>query len=301
MGGGTAGHRLAAAVSEAGGLGTIGILDPATLRKELRRARELTSKPLAVNLLLPFARAGHWEVAREADAVVTFWGRPVRRAPGVWIHQCGSLAEAVEAHEAGADAVIVQGVEAGGHVRGKVNGPQLLEEVRRRLPSYPLLLAGGIADADDARRGLELGAVGVVAGTRFVLSEESEAHPEYKRRLTEASQTVLTELFGLGWPAPHRVIPNAATERWLRGDPRGPVAVRAANRLAAPALSRLPLALAGRLAATQRPGLPAFGPSSPLRGSDARLVDASPLYAGESVARLHDIRPAAELTRELAG
>jgi len=110
LGGGVAGHELAAAVSEAGGLGTIGMLDPDRLGQELSRARRLTGKPVAINLLLPFARTAHWAIAREADAVVTFWGSPVRRSPGIWIRQCGSVAEARAAHAAGADAVIAQGV-----------------------------------------------------------------------------------------------------------------------------------------------------------------------------------------------
>src|SRR5919199_518033 len=91
MGGGLARHELAAAVSEAGGLGTIGILDATSLRRELAAARRLTGKPLAVNLLLPFARDAHFDAAGEADVLVTFWGRPKRRTGGVWIHQCGSV------------------------------------------------------------------------------------------------------------------------------------------------------------------------------------------------------------------
>src|SRR5436305_9626910 len=120
MGGGIAGAMLAAAVSEAGGLGTIGIMGAPRLARELTRARGLTDRPLAINLLLPFTREEHWDVARKADAVVTFWGTPVRRSAGVWIHQCGSVAEAHAARAAGADAVIAQGGEAGGHVRGPV-------------------------------------------------------------------------------------------------------------------------------------------------------------------------------------
>src|SRR5437868_4836300 len=89
MGGGIAGHALAAAVSEAGGLGTIGIVDPPRLREEIARARALTARPIAVNLLLPFTRRAHWEAAGEADAVVTFWGIPRRRTARPWIHQCG--------------------------------------------------------------------------------------------------------------------------------------------------------------------------------------------------------------------
>src|SRR5947209_14718887 len=104
MGGGIAGAGLAAAVSEAGGLGTLGIMPPPRLARELTRARELTGRPLAINLLLPFTRDEHWDVAREADAVVTFWGRPVRRTARVWIHQCGSVAEAHAPPVASADA-----------------------------------------------------------------------------------------------------------------------------------------------------------------------------------------------------
>ncbi|HEY8769636.1 MAG TPA: nitronate monooxygenase, partial [Thermoleophilaceae bacterium] len=118
MGGGLAGHELAGAVSAAGGLGTIGILAPNELRKEISSARRLTDRPLAANLLLPFARTHHFEAASEADVVVTFWGSPKRRTSKLWIHQCGSVAEALAARDAGADAVIAQGVEAGGHVRG---------------------------------------------------------------------------------------------------------------------------------------------------------------------------------------
>ena len=131
MGGGTSTHELAAAVSEAGGLGTIGILDPAMLRTEIAAARRLTAKPIAVNLLLPFARPGHWKAAAEADVVVTFWGRPVRRTARAWLHQCGSVEEALAAQRAGADAVIAQGVEAGGHVRGSVAAIELLRRIGR--------------------------------------------------------------------------------------------------------------------------------------------------------------------------
>jgi NAD(P)H-dependent flavin oxidoreductase YrpB (nitropropane dioxygenase family) len=301
MGSGIDGHALAAAVSESGGLGTIGILDPTQLRKELTAARRLTGKPLAVNLLLPFARDAHWQVAQEADAVVTFWGKPVRRTPGVWIHQCGDVDEARAAHAAGADGVIAQGVEAGGHVRGTAPGPELLERIRGALPGYPVLLAGGIASAADVRGALDAGAVAVLAGTRFLLTEESGAHPEYKRRLLEADRTVLTELFGFGWPARHRVVANAATKRWLDADGHAPSLVRTLHRLSAPAVSRLPLAAAARLANVQNARLPLFGPSAPIVSSPDALVDVAPLYAGETVARINELRPAGQLVRDLAG
>src|SRR4051794_38550803 len=263
MGGGIATSELAAAVSEAGGLGTIGILDPAGLRREIVAARELTAKPIAVNLLLPFTRSGHWEAAGAADVVVTFWGAPRRRTDRVWIHQCGSVEEALAASAAGADAVIAQGVEAGGHVRGTIPALDLLDLMQARLPSgFPVLSAGGIADPADVRRALDAGAVAAVSGTRYLLSEECRAHHEYKRRLLETTETILTELFGAGWPhAPHRVAPNAATERWLGRDPRGPTAVRLFNRVTAPLASRLPQRTVMRLAQVQRPGRPFYGPA----------------------------------------
>jgi NAD(P)H-dependent flavin oxidoreductase YrpB (nitropropane dioxygenase family) len=301
MGGGVAGAELAAAVSEAGGLGTIGILPAPLLQRALERARTLTPRPIAVNLLLPFTRPEHWEVAAQADAVVTFWGPPVRRTSKVWIHQCGSVAEAHAAHVAGADAVIAQGVQAGGHVRGTLPALRLLEQVLAALPDVPVLLAGGVADAGDVRHALETGAAGVVSGTRFLLSEESAAHPGYKRRLLASDRTVLTGLFGFGWPAPHRVVPNAATERWLRRDPRGPAFVRAMQQLSGGIGPRLPMSVGDRLARAARVQIPLYGPAAPLAGWPEHLLDTAPLYAGESVARITDIRPAAELVRALAG
>jgi nitronate monooxygenase len=301
MGGGLSRHELAAAVSEAGGLGTIAVNGGAAIERELAAARELTGKPLAVNLLLPFARRDWFEPASAADAVVTFWGPPKRRTGGVWIHQCGSVAEARAAHAAGADAVIVQGVEAGGHVRGTTPGWELLERVRAALPDdYPLLLAGGIAERADVARALEAGAEAAVAGTRFLLSEESRAHPGYRDRLLEADSTVLTELFGTGWPAPHRVVPNAATECWLGGDPRGPRLTRALNRLSGgPAARYMPAAFQQRIVRAQRPGSRLLSPLGPIDDGPAALVDAGPLYAGETVARIDRVRPAAELVAAL--
>lgn len=307
MGGGLSGHELAAAVSGAGGLGTIGILDPEPLRQEVTKARErLNGQPVAVNLLLPFARKAHFDTASEADIVVTFWGVPERRTEKPWIHQCGSLEEARAAHQAGADAVIAQGIEAGGHVRGSTPALELLASVRATLPDgYPVLSAGGIADATDATARIEAGAEGVVSGTRFLMSEESGAHSEYKSRLLEAHETIVTEMFGFGWPAPHRVVPNKATERWLSTDLRGPGWLRAINRAAAPIVATGPAAsqfrMVGRLAALQRPGIPLFSPVGAAVDGPSNLIEGGPLYAGESVARIVDIRPAGALVRDLAG
>jgi NAD(P)H-dependent flavin oxidoreductase YrpB (nitropropane dioxygenase family) len=318
MGGGLSRHELAAAVSEAGGLGTIAVNGAAAIRRELAAARALTGRPLAVNLLLPFARRDWFEAAGAADVVVTFWGKPRRRTAGVWLHQVGSVAEAREAQAAGADGVVVQGVEAGGHVRGTTPALELLERVRAALPSgYPLLLAGGIAEPADVRAALEAGATAAVAGTRFLLSEESRAHALYKERLLAADQTLLTDLFGAAWPAPHRVVPNAATARWLGGvrpllTPgrtkderrvvlRAPSANRALNRLLAPGARYTPPSLQLRMMRGQRAGGRLLTPAGPTDDGPATLVEAGALYAGETVARIDTVRPAAELVRELAG
>jgi NAD(P)H-dependent flavin oxidoreductase YrpB (nitropropane dioxygenase family) len=300
MGGGLSRHELAAAVSEAGGLGTIAVSGATAIERELAAARALTAAPLAVNLLLPFARRGWFEAAAVADVVVTFWGTPRRRVPGIWIHQCGSVAEALAARAAGADAVIVQGVEAGGHVRGTVPALELHERVRAALgPGFPTLLAGGIAERADVATALEVGASGAVAGTRFLLSDESRAHPGYKQRLLSATETTLTELFGAGWPAPHRVVANAATRRWLTGDPRGPRLNRALNRLSAPGARFTPASMQLRLARAQRPDSRLLTPAGATDDGPESLVDAGPLYAGETVARIEDVRPAAEIVAAL--
>ena len=301
MGGGLSGHRLAAAVTGAGGLGTIGFLAPADLRREIVAARRLGDGPVAVNLLLPFARRRHFEAASEADVVVTFWGAPRRRTAKPWIHQCGSVEEALAARDAGADAVIAQGVEAGGHVRGTMPAMELLARVRTEVGTdYPVLAAGGIADCSDVGMRLSAGAEAVVCGTRFLMTEESGGHPTYKARLLEARRTILTELFGLGWPAQHRVVPNQATGRWLTRDPRCPRWLRAVHTATAPVLARIPVAMQFRLAAMQRPSRPFFGPVAATVDGPANLVEAGPLYAGECIERIGDIRPAAELVRELA-
>jgi NAD(P)H-dependent flavin oxidoreductase YrpB (nitropropane dioxygenase family) len=269
---------------------------------EIRQVRERTDGPVAANILLPLARRAHWRAAAAADLIVTFWGRPRRMADKPWLHQCGSVDEAVAAQRAGADGVIVQGVEAGGHVRGTEPALALLERARAALPAgYPVLSAGGIATADDVRTRLEAGATAAVLGTRFLMTDESGAHTAYKQRLLEARETVLTELFGMAWPAaPHRVIWNEATERWLKGDRRGPRWVRLANRVMAPLASRTPDGLQERLIGRQSAAVPLLSPAAVTDGMPSRLLDVTPLYAGESVARIHDIRPAGALVIELS-
>jgi nitronate monooxygenase len=205
------------------------------------------------------------------------------------------------AHAAGADAVIAQGVEAGGHVRGTIGALELLSRIRDTLPrDYPVLSAGGIAEPSDVKARFDAGGDAVVCGTRFLMTEESGAHPAYKERLVDAQETILTELFGVGWPAPHRVLHNDATRRWLQADTRGPAWLRAFHKATAPVFSRVPVPMQFRLAATQSPSRPMFGPAAATADGPPNLIEAGPLYAGECVRRINDIRPASELVDELA-
>jgi NAD(P)H-dependent flavin oxidoreductase YrpB (nitropropane dioxygenase family) len=176
---------------------------------------------------------------------------------------------------------------------------ELLERIRAAV-RIPVLAAGGIVDVDGVRTSLEAGAVAAVAGTVFLLSDESRAHAGYKQRCLDANETILTELFGLGWPgAPHRVIPNDATRRWLRGDPRGPAWVRATNRMSAPVANRIPLIMQQRATTTQRSSRPFLGPQPPTDDGPDGLLESGPLYAGMNVGRVTAVRPAAELVKTL--
>lgn len=293
-------HRLAAAVSEAGGLGTIAVQGQEAIEREIKAARSLTSKPIALNVILHYARSSWFRAAEEADAVVTFWGVPRRRTSGVWIHQAGSVREARAAQAAGADAVMVQGVEAGGHVRGTVPALELLEQTRNAVGAdYPLFLAGGIAEVVDVEQALTAGATAAVAGTRFLLSDESDAHPAYKAKALASQHTILTELFGLSWAAPHRVVANAATALQLGPDGGVPLVNQMINHGSSLGARYAPRGLTKRMLARQRPGSRALLPYTPDDRTPAGYVEAGPLYAGATVSRISSLMPAAAIVAAL--
>ncbi len=132
--------------------------------------------------------------------------------------QVGSAEEAEAAAAAGVDAVIAQGVEAGGHVRGTTSIWELLPQTVQAVSPLPVLASGGIGDGDGLARAFRLGAQGVSLGTRFVASDEAYVHPEYKRRIvaSTAEDTVYTaELYDVWWPdAPHRTLRNKTFDEW---------------------------------------------------------------------------------------
>lgn len=309
MAGGVAGGTLAGAVSAAGGLGTVGMMGAAAFAAALSQARSVAAgRPVAANLLVPFIREAHVRACAEGGAamVVLHGGRSPRwtrrlRERGVTVFATvGTPEQATQALADGASGVVVQGLQAGGHLVGVEPVEQALPKVLAAMGDAPVLAAGGVAEADDVRRLRDLGACGAVAGTRFLLSEESGAHPEYKRRAIAAQRTLATELFGFGWPLRHRVIPNAATERWCSGDERGPLAARIAATLSAPAGRLAPMEGMGTFASLQRVGIPLFSPALPLAGMPERSLDTCALYAGDTALRIDDVIPAAAAVERLA-
>jgi nitronate monooxygenase len=309
MGGGLSTSRLAAAVSNAGGLGTVGILpDPAAFEADLRRARELApDHPLAANLLLPFARREHVEacIAAGMQAVVLFCGSSPDavarlRSAGIFVlQQVGTPEQARRAIADGVDGLIAQGIEAGGHLLGEAPTLTTLTRLIDIAGGRPVLAAGGISSRAGAAAAIDAGASAVVAGTRFLLTDECDAHTAYKQRVLGAPRTLDTLLFSVGWSDRHRVVPNAATDRWCARSERGPAAVVALNRALAPALQRLPPRMATVTLSHQRVGIPLYGPAAVLAGMDERLLDVTPLYAGTCAAEIHTVIPAAQAVAEL--
>ncbi|MEQ8511650.1 MAG: nitronate monooxygenase [Algiphilus sp.] len=308
LGGGISTADLAIAVSRAGGLGTIGLMPETQFADEIKRAqRELDGLPFAANLLMPLLRRGHLRacIEQRVPVVSVFFGhdaailRELKEAGCYVIYQVGDIAEADTVLRDGADALIVQGNEAGGHVRSTQPLAALLPAVRHRHPEVPILAAGGIFDAASVSRARAMGADGVAAGTRFLLTPESNAHDDYKQALLEARETLLTDLFGFGWNAPHRVVPNAATRSWCRKDAQAPRWLSGMNSLFEAPSRLLPLRAGETLIRWERPSLPFFGPFPLTRQMPADRREVAPLYAGACVAEMTELRPAADVVREL--
>ncbi|HVA82173.1 MAG TPA: nitronate monooxygenase, partial [Candidatus Binataceae bacterium] len=207
------------------------------------------------------------------------------------IWQCGSADEAARANAAGADAIIAQGFEAGGHVRGVVTTLALVPEIRDAIGELPMLAAGGLADGRGLAAVLALGADGAVFGTRFIASHECAAHPDYKRRIVaaHAAETFHTKLYDIGWPdAAHRTLRTALVEDWERaGRPesgRRPGEGASNAKLIRPGLE-LPLA-----------NYSVSPPSEEMEGDLSGLA----WYAGQSVTQVREIMPAGEIVRQIA-
>ncbi|MGV0794952.1 NAD(P)H-dependent flavin oxidoreductase [Mycolicibacterium sp. XJ1819] len=308
MGGGLAGPELATAVAAAGGLGTLGLASPAALHAAVNHMREgAPGRAVAVNLLMPFVRRSHIEACVDAriDVAVMAFGLDRSmierlREGGVFVFvMVGSAQQAEKAIAWGADGLIAQGSEAGGHLSGDTPAHTLLPLARDAASGRPVLLAGGIATAADTRAALTAGADGVVAGTRFLLTHESRAHAEYRRRILAADKTFRTTLFGLGWPAAHRVVANEATRRWCDDAGRARPAPRILNA-GSGFLARMPDRAAASVVAIQSPRLPLFSPIAPTADMPASTADRTALYAGETVLRMTSVMSARQAVADLA-
>jgi NAD(P)H-dependent flavin oxidoreductase YrpB (nitropropane dioxygenase family) len=308
MGGGLAGPELATAVADAGALGTLGLAPADQLREAIHRVRDgAPDRAVAVNLLMPFTRRRHVDacVASRIDVAVMAFGidRPmISRLKGIGTFvfvMVGTERQARRAIACGADGLIAQGCEAGGHLSGVTEAHAFLPHALRVAAGRPVLLAGGIATGSDTRAALDAGAAGVVAGTRFLLTHESRAHPEYQRRILAADKTIRTTLFGLAWPAAHRVVANAATRRWCHDDGQARLLPRMINA-GSGVLAKLPDRAAGSMIRLQAPTLPVFSPVAPTVGMPDAAVDRAALYAGETVLRITSVISARQAVADLS-
>ncbi len=224
--GSVAGSSLAAAVSQAGGMGALALTwtSPEDARRLIAEVRVRTDRPVQTNFVLAFAPESLPAALEAGVNVITFsWGMPVKEAAlvksfgarfGVQVTGAEGVQQALDL---GADFLICQGIEAGGHVQATRPLDELLPTVLAVAQGVPVIAAGGMGDGKAIARVLCLGASGVMLGTRFVATQESLAHDFYKRRLVDAgaADTVLTVCFVGGWPGtPHRVLSNETLEKW---------------------------------------------------------------------------------------
>lgn len=222
-------HHLAAAVSEAGGLGLIGAsAAPAEwVRNEIREAKKLTDKPFGVNIMLmsPYADEVAKVVAEEDVKVVTTGAGNPEKYMELWknagirvIPVVASVALARRMERAGADAVVAEGCESGGHI-GETTTMALVPQVADAV-KIPVIAAGGIADGRGMAAAFMLGAEAVQMGTRFVASEEAVVHENYKQLVIKAKD-IDTRVTGRTTGHPVRAIRNEMTRHYLELEKEG--------------------------------------------------------------------------------
>ncbi len=225
---------LVAAVSNAGGFGTLGTsaFNAATLETEIGAIFERTDKPFGINHLLFQIKEDMFAVTLRARPTVTAfaWARKDQNLKDYFqrahdtgakvMYMAGEVSEALRAAEAGADVIVAQGTEAGGHVAWMASLP-LVPMMVNALAPLPVLSAGGIADGRGLAAALALGADGVLLGTRFMATPEAPLHPNFKQAIVKSDghDTVLTEIPDIAtqrvWPgAMSRAKRNKFIESW---------------------------------------------------------------------------------------
>ncbi len=297
MGGATS-PALAAAVSNAGGLGmlALGWSTLGAVREEIRATQALTRRPFGVNLVLtqPQEERLALAVAEGVKVVSFFWGKAghelteaAHRGGAKVLHTVSSAADARRAVDDGADVVVAQGWEAGGHVHGSVATMVLVPAVVDQVGKLPVIAAGGIANGRGLAAVLALGAAGAWIGTRFLVAHEAAIHPRYRDLLLAASETE-TEygtLFDVGWPdAPHRTLRNSTIMAWeAAGRPHsggrpgeGEIVGRSAD---------------GHVVRYQS--------QTPTRVTEGD-IEAMALWAGQGVALVRKTQSAGDIVREIA-
>ncbi|KAF5731932.1 hypothetical protein HS088_TW18G00619 [Tripterygium wilfordii] len=293
------GPELVAAVANAGGLGFLRAPDwesPDYLRGLIRKTRNLTDKPFGVGVVLAFPHEENLRVILDEKVAVlqVYWGKCSKELvleahlAGVKVvPQVGSAEEAREAINAGVDAIIVQGREAGGHVIGQEGLISLLPRVVDLVGDHdiPVIAAGGIVDARGYVAALALGAHGVCLGTRFMATEESYAHPLYKRKLVELDKTEYTDVFGRArWPnAPQRALVTPFFSEWKP--------LPHENEVNQPVIGHS--TINGQEKEIHRFAGPV--PNATATGD----VESMAMYAGQGVGLIKEIIPAGEVVRKL--
>lgn len=289
--------ELAAAVSEAGGLGTLALSweSVSGCREKILATQAGTQAPFAINLVLEWDQTDRLDACLDAGVKIVsfFWGDASRyiplahRAGAKTIVIVGSSREARRAADAGADVIVCQGFEAGGHVRGVAGSIALIPAVVDAVAPVPVVAAGGIADGRGLAAALSLGAAGIWMGTRFSASTESRAHLEFKKRLVSSgeSDTEYLCLFDGGWPnAPHRVLRNSTIDGWYKaGQPNTGLRPNE-NQVIGHSSSGI--------------GILRYDDTPPVAGMRGDW-EACALYAGQGTGVIKEIKPARSIVNEV--
>jgi nitronate monooxygenase len=270
---------------------------PKLIEQEIAAVRQRTNRAFGVNLIPACTQPKLLEDELAAcfqagvPAMCFFWDvdsqavAKAKRAGCLVLYQVGSVADAKKAEDAGADVIVVQGVEAGGHVWGRRGLSVLLPEVADAV-DVPVAASGGIVDGRGLASALALGADGIHCGTAFLASRESYAHDYHKQRLIQAGpdETVHTDLFVINWPkgAPVRVLKNSVT-------------AAAGDKLWGYDPDQLPREV---IAEDDGAKVHRYDTNSPLRKTTGDL-EAMALYAGDGVARVSAIEPAGAIVERM--